>query len=115
MEHPIHEGVIISGQAHVTGPVAGGRHARAEQYTVAADDAAHRTLAELRATVQRHRDEFEEPDWIDGDLADVEREIDRPRPDRDRLVSTLQRLANRVSAVGAAATAVARLHEILTR
>jgi chorismate mutase len=107
------EGVIIGGNASVSGPVAAGRHARAEQYQVGSEAVA-REIAALREVIRAHGDQLADQDGAASDVAEVERETTQPQPDPDRILAVLNRLAARVSAVGAVAAAVDRLRDAVT-
>jgi len=111
---PTHnEGVIIGGNATVSGPVAAGRHARAEQYQAGSEATVAREVAKLRELIRTHGTELSDLDSISSEVDEVERETTGARPDRDRTLAALNRLASRVSAVGAVAAGVARLHDII--
>jgi hypothetical protein len=112
-EPNVNEGVMIGGNATVSGPVAGGRFARAEQTNVSGGETARRELAFVRDLVQRHRDQVDDVDLVEDDIQELDRELGRPGRDRDRVVALVRRIANRVAAVGVLAAAVQKLREIV--
>jgi hypothetical protein len=109
------EGVIIGGNAAVSGPVAAGFNARAEQHNTGPQAAVARELAALRELIRHHQGELAEPDWVTSDVNEVEQEQAKPRPDRDRILAALTRLAGRVSAVTAVAAGVEKLREVTSQ
>jgi hypothetical protein len=106
------EGVFIGGNASVSGPVAGGRYARAQQFNHHADPA-RPDLTRLRELVDLHRAEIDEPDRVSRDIDEVERETAESRPDTDRIAATLRRIGGRVAGVAVVASAVAQLRDAL--
>lgn len=106
---------MIGGSATVNGPVAAGLYAHAEQHRSDPDDAVRRELAALRDQARAHRAELDEPDFVAADIDEVTQEAAKPRLDRDRISAALNRLAGRVAAVTALATAVEQLRELILR
>lgn len=102
------EGVMIAGGTF-NGPVAGGRNARAVQHIGDQATVRRNEVATVRSLLDQHRDEIVECDAAEGDLVEIEHESTRPQPDPDRISAALGRLAGRVTAVGAVATAVEQL------
>jgi hypothetical protein len=110
------QGTMITGGT-VTGPVASGDRAQAIQYGSAGTPAEHdelrRELAALRELLDRYAAEVDGADKARRDADDIEQEICQAEPDRDRVTDALNRLAKRVSAVGALAVAVNKIREIV--
>lgn len=105
----VNHGVQIFGGT-VTGPVAGGAHARAVQYVGGGREPEISALvARLRTLVDEHEAELENPEWVRRDVARVSEELAQDAPDPDALAGTLERLARRVASVTALAEAVKAL------
>jgi hypothetical protein len=107
------EGVWIGGNAQVSGPVAGGRYARAEQYNAATGDQLRAEMEALRGLLRTHRNAVAEPERVERDLTDLAEEAAQPAPDRDRLTDTINRIGRRVAAVAALAAGVEKLRELV--
>jgi hypothetical protein len=110
-------GLHISG-SNLYGPVAQGDHASATQYGSGASgggEALPTMLQELRQLIATHAASIDNPGNAGRDLDEIEAEIARDEPDRERLVDTLARLARRVATVTTVATAVTRVGELIHR
>jgi hypothetical protein len=101
-------GIIIGGNANVSGQVASGDHVTQNQRIDAA--APGQDIADALARVERlleaHGADVEEPGRARRDLADVREEADSADPDTERMEGALTRLGRRVTGVVVLAEAV---------
>jgi hypothetical protein len=94
------EGVHVSGGSF-TGAVAVGPHAQAQYQAVPASDTTQldTVVADLRQLTEEHRANLAEAEAALRDALALAEETRRPKPDTDRVVGILQRLAKRGTAL----------------
>ncbi|NEA24660.1 DUF5955 family protein [Actinomadura bangladeshensis] len=101
-------GIIIGGNANVSGQVASGDHVTQNQRIDAA--APGQDIADALARVERlleaHGADVEEPGRAHRDLADIREEADSGDPDPERVEGALGRLGRRVAGVAVLAEAI---------
>lgn len=103
-------GIIIGGNANVSGQVASGDHVTQNQQINAAPsgDVAD-ALARVEQLLEAHAGDVDEPGRARRDLADIREEADSDDPDPERMEGALGRLGRRVAGVAVLAEAVRAL------
>jgi hypothetical protein len=113
------DGIIIAGHADVRdSALAAGPHAQATASPAAGPwNAVLHQLEELRLLIEEHADEIPEFESALRDVTDVHNEVARMRDgrttDRGRIRHALERLAERAPTIGAVATAVDKLKDLI--
>lgn len=103
------EGVIITGGKIQRSQIIAGRNMNVSIASGAEPEVAQ-ALQEVHRLLARHRAELDRPKQAENAVSDLEDEL-RGRRDRRAITEALQRLAERVSAVGGLAAAVAALKQ----
>lgn len=108
---PANHGVVISGNAQVTGAVAGGFQASARQYGDARSKDAARAAAllELDALIRLLNQHPDAPPGAHETAAELQVALTEEPPVRGRVTAALTRLAAQATAIGAVAEAADRV------
>ena len=109
-------GVIIHGSS--TGPVAAGENATANQINQTDDASLPTILKELRRTrrlIEENRSQLNEPELALEEVDDIADLIRQDQPDRKRIIAKVDRLVNRLSAIGGIAGGTWGLSQLITQ
>jgi hypothetical protein len=98
-------GIYVGGS--LTGVASVGDHSVTVQ--MSSSSPAEASISSIRQLIARHRSGLDKPEFAEGDLDEIERELSGEERDHDRLGDALRRLARRVAPVGEIAVAVAAL------
>ncbi|MFF0655460.1 hypothetical protein [Micromonospora tulbaghiae] len=116
MTHDGNHGVVIHGSS--SGPVAGGPHATANQINHMGEASLREILEQLRSTrqwIEGNRSQLVEPELALEEVDDIADLIQQDRPDRTRIMAKVDRLVNRLSAVGGIAGGAWGLSQLINQ
>ncbi|MGX1615975.1 hypothetical protein ACWIF8_19045 [Micromonospora chalcea] len=116
MTHDGNHGVVIHGSS--SGPVAAGPHATANQINHMGEASLREILEQLRSTrqwIEGNRSQLVEPELALEEVDDIADLIQQDRPDRTRIMAKVDRLVNRLSAVGGIAGGAWGLSQLINQ